>query len=245
MDTKTMPYIGITGFTKKEEVEELIKEIPENFSRKLMVGVLVSHKRMDLPISIRRFAATKDIKDIFLNDSRVINMIHYCNLDKENILEDLEKLVEVGGKNLHGFQLNMQWPALQIVRAFKEKHPDQKIVLQMKRNDFDMLPQYMADCLSLYNDFVEYVILDMSMGAGIQMDPKKLGQYAREIQKISNVHIVFAGGLRAENLDILKPLVKEFPNMCIDAEGQLMNDWDKLDIKKCQKYFQNTIRIFS
>ncbi len=247
MSTKITPYIGITGFTSKKEVEELIKEIPDNFSRKLMVGVLISYNTMRYKTPTGRYARVEDVKNIFLEDPRIINLIHYCDKDKTNVLENLERLIErADTENLHGFQLNMPWPALQIVRAFKEKYPDQKIVLQMERNDFDMTPGFMADCLSLYNEYVEYVILDMSMGKGIQMNPNKLMQYAREIQKINNMHIVFAGGLKAGNMKLLKPLIKEFPNMSIDAEGKLMDPrFDVLDVDKCKEYLQGAIKLFN
>lgn len=38
------PYIGVTGFMKREEVEAVLAAFSENSTHKLMVGVLASSK---------------------------------------------------------------------------------------------------------------------------------------------------------------------------------------------------------
>ncbi len=241
------PYIGITGFTKPHEVAKILKFMPYKNTHLLMVGVLVNGAllRLGCENTNRRFAKTKDIKDIFICNPRVLNIVHYCNSSQKNMFSDLEKLIEISGPNLHGFQLNMRWPNISILKEFKEKYPDMKIVLQIERDDFDELsPDQMAIELSRYINLIEAVILDTSMGAGIQMDTNLLISYANAIKDISNLNIVFAGGLCAKNISIIKPIIELFPSASIDAEGQLMNASGALDMQKTLDYLQAALKMF-
>lgn len=241
------PYIGITGFTQLHEVAEILRLMPYENTHLLMVGVLVNGAllRLGCENTNKRFAKTKNIKDIFIYNPKVLNIIHYCNSSQKNMFSDLERLIEISGPNLHGFQLNMRWPNISILKEFKEKYPRMKIVLQIERNDFDELSSdQMAIKLNHYINLAEYVILDTSMGAGIQMDTNLLISYANAIKNISNLNIVFAGGLCAKNISIIKPIIELFPSASIDAEGQLMDTNGALDMQKTCNYLQAALKMF-
>ncbi|MDI6734376.1 MAG: hypothetical protein QMD50_02710 [Patescibacteria group bacterium] len=58
------------------------------------------------------------------------------------------------------------------------------------------------------------------------------------------MNFTVAGGLQAKNLDLLKPLIKEFPELSIDAEGKLRDEKDKLDFIAVKKYLEKAKEIF-
>jgi len=140
----------------------------------------------------------------------------------------------------------MRWPDPNVLYEFKKQFPEKKIVIQMEKGDFDdYRPKEMAEKLLEYENIGNYVILDMSGGAGIEMNPQKLIKYALAISEKTNFQLVFAGGLHSKNLHIIKPILKIFPNACIDAEGQLMNKWGSLDPEKTIPYLCRAISITS
>lgn len=251
------PYVGITGFVSEEQVASIVPQIEENAPRKLMLGVLVSYNTLFNPTkypmtnqSIGRFARVKDIESLFdlsnlISSSNVLNIIHYCDSDRKDFYNALTRLTQIAGKNLHGFQLNMRWPDYETIKKFKDENPDKIIILQMEKQDFlDYDPEQMSNKLVIYKDVAEHVILDMSMGAGIQLDSKKLIEYAYPISIKTGLNIVFAGGLCARNLNVLNWIIKEFPNASIDAEARLMDAFDTLDIEKCYQYLTRTMKLF-
>jgi len=83
------PYIGITGFTKREEVEFALKVFPRNSNRKLMVGVLATYKSLrGIPMKPKWAKQTPNpekIKDIFSNDERVINLVHFSTEEGQEV----------------------------------------------------------------------------------------------------------------------------------------------------------------
>jgi len=245
MKNNNPSYIGITGFTRKEQIRRLLMEIIPGHTHKLMVGVLVNNITMR-GIHIRsRYANTNSIPEIFLKDNRVLNIIHFNTYEKEKLLEHLTQLIYIAGENLHGFQLNMKWPDLNLLSEFKKRFPNKKIVVQMERDDFEnYTPQQMSKKLIEYDYLADYVILDMSMGSGTEMHAQKLIEYGEEISKKTSLKIVFAGGLHAKNLHIIKPIIRLFPDACIDAEGKLMNESDSLDPQKTISYLHKALSMF-
>lgn len=240
------PYIGITGFTLEDQVKRLLDLIPENYHHKLMVGVLISDRTMEGISTRNRYANKHFIPTIFQNDKRVLNMLHFNTHNPSNLFCDLMKLVSIGGANLHGFQLNNRWPNPDEIHKFKTAYPDKKIVLEMGAPDFETFnPEQVAEKLLEYTDLGDYVILDMSAGAGIQMNPQKLIEYAICISQKTKFKIVFAGGLHSQNLKIIKPILQVFPDACIDAEGRLMSEWDVLDKDKTSAYLKKAMELFN
>jgi hypothetical protein len=249
------PYVGITGYNAEIQVEKLLSLIPENFSRKFMIGVLVDDRTLGGEKRDGRFARIENIQNIFDTSKscdehgKALNFVHYCDINnryKKHLLSSLVKITEISGENLHGFQLNMPWPDTDVISKYRSIFPDKKFVVQMERDDFDTHgPERMAKELTQYNGLCEYVILDMSMGAGREMNRVILAKYAKQVRKTTDMNIVFAGGLHSGNLDeMIKPLLKKFPDMSIDAEGRLMTSKNVLDIHDCSAYILKALEIF-
>lgn len=132
------PYIGITGFMSRDEVEEVLTVFPENSTRKLMVGVLASEKTLHGPTN--------------------------------------------------------KWP---------NRYPDRSF-------DTDKTREY----LRALED------MDLDIGLGV------------------------AGGLSAETLHLVEPLIEEFPDLSIDAEGRLRDESDKLDLTAAKRYAVKSLDMF-
>ncbi len=226
------PYIGITGFMTREEVETVMGAIPSNASRKFMVGVLASPKTIygNGNKWTGRYPMGNDISGIFTDDPRAFNLIHYGDglKSSEGLGEALMMIAsDIAGPNLHGFQLNMAWPEAGEIAKFKEKFPEMQIVLQAGRwtlkdsteTALELVKRFRAAYL---NGEVDYLILDISGGLGIELFPGLMVKNMKAIKAAAlDIGITVAGGLHKGNLDLLDPILEICPDASVDAEGAL------------------------
>ena len=143
MPARVVQYIGITGFTSRMAVEFALSQFSHTVPQKLMVGVLASWKSLrGLPMREywqQQTPRAKDVPELFLNDPRVLNLVHYSadnSAHERSVLwKDLAKIQETAGLNFHGFQLNLAWPPVYVLdewrAVFGYKHT---IVLQVGRD---------------------------------------------------------------------------------------------------------------
>jgi len=236
-------YIGITGFTSRLQVRKVLSAMPKQSNHLLMVGVLVSQKTLaggtnKYPM---RYPKIGSVAGIFPHDPRVLNLVHYCTDEKKNLAAQLEAVLEHAGPNCHGFQLNVAWPDRNEIKKFLDKFPLQKIVLQIGRHALEKMsdnPRQVADKLHEYHAVADYFLLDGSGGKGIPLDPdKSITFLTRLIEGRTGIKPGLAGGLGPDSLDLLNPVLKHFPDLSIDAEGQLRNArTDVMSTRKTKKY---------
>ncbi len=234
---RRVPYIGITGFMNRKEVEEVMSVIPEGAVHKFMVGVLASPKTISGAGNkwVGRYPLAEKIGGIFPEDKRAFNLIHYGDGLKSS--EGLGKTLisvreQFGGPNMHGYQLNMAWPKGQEIAEFKEKYPEMQIVLQAGRW---ALEDSTESALSLMKRFretypngeVDYLILDISGGLGVPLSPSLMVTNLKIMQAAAlDVSYTAAGGLHKGNLHLINPIVEICPDISLDAEGALRNPMD-------------------
>ncbi len=107
------PYIGVTGFTSPDEVKSALSVFPALSTRQLMVGVLISWKSLrGVPLKPRwqkQFPNPATIAELFLNDSRVVNLIHYSTEEgqEDSVLSDMLKIHELVGPTFTVFSLTL------------------------------------------------------------------------------------------------------------------------------------------
>ena len=225
-----------------QEVEAVLSVVPQGVRYKLMVGVLASSKTLvgeknSFPV---RFPKVEDISNIFTADERALNMIHYATKEPADFSEQLVRLVEIAGENLDGFQLNMRWPDPRQIEAFRNRCDAMKIVLQVGAkaleevgNDAGRFVEKLMD----YRELVEYVLVDPSGGHGIDMDVAVMRRYVRALKRAEmNCGIVIAGGLGSESLLVVQPIVTEFDDLSIDAEGKLRDAEDRFLVEAAKEY---------
>lgn len=128
------PYFGVSGFNSRLQVEEVLKSVPQGAKRKLMVGVLVDSMILDgiQENAPKRYPAPAKIAEIFFDHPLVFNVIDFKirNPDRYELLNQMLKITELGGKNMHGIQLNIAWPDPEIIAAYKEGFSEKQVILQ-------------------------------------------------------------------------------------------------------------------
>lgn len=249
------PYVGITGFTSRNEVYAVSDSmIAEDSSRLLMVGVLASKKTLSGQKNKwpNRYPRVQDISGIFAQNEGVLNLIHYSTDNHhENphfLIDELIQMSQLGGPFFHGFQLNIAWPSSRAIAEFR-KHVvmNKVIVLQIggkalkKDGVVDYSPQELAEKVSWYEHIVDYVLLDPSGGYGVPFDTEKARAYLKAIQAANlNLGLGVAGGLSPTTLHLVEPLLSDFPELSWDAEGRLRDEQDNLVLKTSIKYVQKS-----
>ncbi len=239
------PYIGITGFTRAIAPELLLAHVRQGAERKFMVGVLVSGATLrGGPSTVPRFPPVDGIADIFPEDSRTLNMIHFNGLGRKSLHAVLRHLAKIGGPNLNGIQLNLHWPEPADIQLFRHTHPDLKLVLQLgsralRRVDImDNIPKRLNE----YEGLIDYILVDPSGGRGVRFDPERAEIMVRAIVA-SGFAPVVAGGLCAGTLDPIRRLLKLFPEISWDAEGRLMKEDGELSPRECSRYLSASFAL--
>ncbi|MFH0987851.1 MAG: hypothetical protein V1763_00580 [Parcubacteria group bacterium] len=244
------PYIGITGFMSPDEVERIMNVVRIDGNRNLMVGVLASSKTLHgfknkYP---GRYPSVRRIKDIFFQRPAMLNLIHYSTDAPETLAAQLGKLMQWGGNKVHGFQLNVAWPSVAEIREHKRRYPATTIVLQVGKHAMELVdssPNACAERVAQYDGVVDYVLIDPSGGRGEPLSVVTARDYLSAIRNHGiKMGLVVAGGLCAATLSRIKPLIKEFPDLSIDAEGRLRTPDDHLDIEAAIAYWQSADRLF-
>lgn len=246
------PYIGITGFTQREQVQQVLRaldELPSMHKRALMVGVLASSKSMQGEATRYpgRYPAIDEIDKIFMPHERALNLIHYATDDQSTLLEQLKELMLFGGPFLHGFQLNVKWPDPSVLEAVVQT--GYGIVLQIGggalkecRND----PQEVARRLQEYRTAVTSILIDPSSGRGVDFDPLEIIAYLQAIARTTpDIGLGFAGGLSPDNLDRIVMVLDSFPYASIDVEGKLRDSEDRLMLSEAVRYMRNAQHVCS
>lgn len=264
------PYIGITGFMSNREVDltlsafmrsrPLIKNslggivYKGDYDRHLMVGVLVNLATLygQEGRHPNRYPKIGDIKDIFPHHGNdVINLIHYSTSEERTLFAQMMALTELTEGSLDGFQLNIAWPNTEELRVYKARYPHKIIVLQIGRKALDMANGILGlhAYLSAYKGLIDYVLFDPSGGKGEPGEPFNATEMLRlKIARDTlgeSAGLGVAGGLSANTLDILQPVIKEFPDISIDAEGRLRNEIDHLVIAEAESYIKTAFEALS
>lgn len=248
------PYIGITGFVSHEEVEAMLALMPENCEHLLMVGVLASQRTLhgEPPKRPNRNPKKEDIENIFPNPSihnsgnrTTLNLIHYNTKDDSDLSDQLFRMM---CRDCDGFQLNIAWPSKWELIYFLDCL-SMDIVLQVggrALRELECSPQQLADKVMEYKGLINYVLLDQSGGLGKPLDADALRPHLETLRlAMPNLGLGVAGGLSAETLHLIEPLIRDFPDISIDAEGLLRDAEDRLDLAKAGEYLQRALELFA
>jgi len=237
-------YSGVCDVYNPEEARamaDVLRRERKNPNRKVMIGVMthphVLNPEIDDPAEARKFFPVREeLARGFTDDPDVLNTIHYADLygsrgprkaqEAPNVLNNLELCVKYGGEHLHAIQLDVTWPDPNEIKRFKEKNPNIFIILQVGKSAFKEVgndPQKLVDRLREYG-WIDFALLDMSMGRGESMKSEELLPYLRLIKKeLPYLGLAVSGGLGpdSENLLEFKLIAKEFPGISTDAQGNV------------------------
>jgi hypothetical protein len=262
------PYIGITGFMSRLEVLQVLDTVPKDAKRKLMVGVLASSKTIaGIPNKWpRRYPKPKKIAEIFIDHPSVINLIHFNTKEPSALIGQMAMATVLGGPNLHGFQLNIKWPDIDDLKYYRNRHPNQIIVLQCGVGALESVqwnPEKLAAEVEKYYGIVDYVLVDPSGGFGQPIEAEAIRDYLRGLHFIINrdtyefrdgelvltekreMNFGVAGGFSVETLyRIPHDVFRYYPTTSIYAEGRLRDANDDLDIDKARAYVAKAYQMF-
>ncbi|NDE68311.1 hypothetical protein EB052_01755 [bacterium] len=195
---------------------------------------------------MNRYPDVDTIAGLFSPDENALNLVHFFSGRPGTLFEDMLLADEIGGAHCHGFQLNIAWPDPDAIRAWRDDRESRGrtsscIILQCGRDALAAIghdPRSLVGRLRRYEGIVDYVILDESDGSGSPLDPSSMKRYLTALYASDlSMGYVVAGGLSAETIpQLLTPLIEEFPELSVDAEGTLRSPADVLDTRLMQKY---------
>lgn len=254
---KIGPYIGVTGFMSRSEVLEALSMVPIGSTHRLMVGVLMSSLTLGglqdkWPA---RYPKKEDVRDIFVDNPRVLNLIHYHANNRHNLYRELIETTKfVGADCFDGFQINVRWPSVNDIRNFQELFPDKLIVMQIGSGALKDVENigHLGGLLYLVYDhraccrwIIDSILIDASGGNKLPLNAVKGGEWLSEVhERFPEMGIGIAGGLGPDTLHLVEPLIPKFPKLSIDAEGQLRTLDDSLDLYKTRLYVQRAFNMF-
>lgn len=232
---KSEPYIGITGITCVDDVEMIKKALGDSYG---MYGVLLSRNTLKNGKPHRnRYPHIDTIDKLFdAMPKNALRAIHYNSEVKHEISKDVKEIVRLTGGLCNCIQLNIEYPPIYQVREIKEENKDLKIIFQIGRDSIiNMKTRDIVKNMELYIPYIDYILIDKSQGAGIEMEIVGTVVLAKPLAKLKS--LTFAGGLDGSNIYLFISLIEEFC-ASIDAEGKLMNNNDTLDHEKVREYIR-------
>jgi hypothetical protein len=251
------PYIGITDFMNASQIKSMcdvfIAHGGLGLQYRLMVGVMMSYKTLhEIPSRWNRiFPKKEDISEIFVPHPVLMNTLHYADYTGTDIASSLEQATLYGNPFMNALQLDMIWPDPEIIREYKEKHPNIEIVLQTGRDALEIIqkdPERFVKKIDAYGDALDFILLDCSMGKGRGMNASFLARFVRALTEAKPmIGIAAAGGLGPDSIHLVEPLIREFPRLSIDAQGQMRssgNTMDPIEWDRVEIYLEKAIALF-
>lgn len=232
------PYIGVTGFVDQREVNRAVDLFPvrgDTIDRLLMVGVLVSSKTLagktnKYPV---RYPAVGSVVLVFPDTTApTLNLIHFSSDNPRTLMRDLDTLVALGGSSLHGFQLNIAWPSVRDIKMFRAAFPALRLVLQIGGAALAAVehsPTRLCIRLSPYEGLIDDVLIDASGGRGISFAESEVRPYIQVLTEKTRFGLGVAGGLCHKTVGKLASLLRDYPQLSLDAESCLRNQDDTLN----------------
>ncbi len=250
------PYIGITDFMNVEQVNamlEIMKAHPKSLRpRRLHVGVMMSYKTLNgLPTKwSAAFPRNEDVAAIFGN-AAAMNCLHYADYDAVDVAANLARAIGFGGNGITALQLDMAWPNPDhISKALEAAGKEIELIVQVGKHAIEEAQgdaQEIARRLRAYEKIAHHVLLDKSMGKGLGMDATGLLPFLRAIRDtLPDIGLVAAGGLGPTSMDLVVPLLEEFPDISIDAQGKLRpsgNALEPIDWNMATGYLTAALRL--
>ncbi|MBI2065358.1 MAG: hypothetical protein HYT62_04920 [Candidatus Yanofskybacteria bacterium] len=246
---KIGPYIGVTGFMSKAEVDEARSVIPQGANHRLMAGYLMSSKTLAGQQNKwpGRYPKKEAIRDLLVDDEGVLNLVHYNTDEPETLCSQLVEMTELAGPHLDGFQLNIAWPRISELEDYRCLYPDKFIVLQVGKiamtqvglSDFELT-------VGAYTDLIDAILIDASEGIGKPLNAAVASDYLWEIVNLG-IGLGVAGGLGPRTLDLIEPLIRQFrSDLSIDAEGRLRTPQpeDNLCLDAMKAYISGSFLMF-
>lgn len=252
-----MPYVGITGFRDEAEVldiDSFFRRQPDSPRRRLHVGVMMSYKTLnDIPTKWSKvFPPTRQVSEIFFSSFETMNCLHYADYDDmPDLAKHLYRAIEYAGPGVTALQLDMIWPAPhEVANAVHMSRKNLEVILQLNSKALEMVgndPKKMLAKLADYETVIQYVLLDKSAGQGLGLDAESLRPFLAAIRdQFPNLGLAVAGGLGPDTMQLVEPLLVDFPDLSWDAQSRLTGNgsaMQPLDQERVKKYLGKSLSL--
>ncbi len=257
------PYIGITDVPSAEWLRQRFRVFQEAGAGELPyllhAGVMMSYKWFhglsDTYAAV--WPKADQIEGIFIEDSRILNTLHYADYPDfdhpapRTTVTEIEQILGWCGPHLGAIQFDMVWPRPELLDAVRGVNPSLRIILQVGSRALDALDNDVSRLkrrVLSYNGALDDVLLDPSGGRGIPMDADKLRPLVAALQQAHpELGITVAGGLGPDTLHLVEPLIRDFPGLSIDAQGQLRpsgKSTDPIDAERTDTYLRRAVTMY-
>ncbi|MDP3727618.1 MAG: hypothetical protein Q8R35_03195 [bacterium] len=251
------PYIGITDFTTRSETGAMLTCFERLAARrvphKLMPGVMMSYKTLRGKETkwSRVFPRKEVVASIFVRHPLAFNTLHYADYDGADVFNSLVEAIFWGGIDIDALQLDMIWPDPGIIaNAVHASRKAISVILQVGKNALEEARNEPEEVLRRIQDYlgaIDGVLFDKSMGRGRLMDAGALLGYVQLVRNSTNLRVAVAGGLGPATMSAVEPIIKEFPDTSIDAQGKLRpsgSALDPIDWSMAAEYLQIAVSLF-
>jgi phosphoribosylanthranilate isomerase len=197
-----------------------------------------------------RYPKIEEMADIFPDDPRAFNIIHFNCDNKDRFIEEAARATHLAGPRIHGIQFNAMWPDASELNRYTRQFPFMSTILQIGPRAFGAV-QHSAKFLARkvaveYQEAIDHILLDASGGYGKMLQIKRFREYLLAlIREKLLMGVGIAGGLSPETLESIRELAKEHPHISIDAESRLRTLCDHLDIEVATEYTTKAFSIFN
>jgi len=252
------PFVSITNFTKRVEVDKMVEVLKRSrgiYNCYLGVGPMMSFKTLNgfKTTWSTVFPKNNQYAGIFIDDINVVNVLHYADYSKEvrgghrdhTLMANLPQAVRLCGPHLHAIQLDMIWPDPDQVKMFRNQFPNIEIIFQANGNALEEVgndPSRLVRKLRKYDDSINGVLLDKSMGEGKELNAGFLFPFMCEIRaQLPQLVLAAAGGLGPGQFHLLEPLAQEHPFISCDAQSKICVESSAkkpIDLSRCETYFK-------
>src|SRR5512135_2342113 len=170
------PYIGMTDVPDADWLTRMLNRYlhadGHKSGRQLHAGVMMSFKTLN-GLETKWAAAwpkKEEVAGIFIAHTDVLNVLHYADYDGIDPAENVARAATYGGPYLDAVQLDMVWPDPAAIRAFAERRPRLRVILQVGAKALAQVDEdadTLIERLKAYEDALDDVLLDMSGGKGV------------------------------------------------------------------------------
>lgn len=253
-DNVKMPYIAVTGFTTRKQVEKAKLCVQSVSNRRLKVGATMNYEPFYEPEADERCVQLRfdGLRELFVPDVEVFNVLQWTDnapLSYASV-KALVKACENCGPGLSGVQLDMVWPNYEMVMEIKNRLPDLLIILQVNTVAMQDLRAWRYGLeykLSSYVGRVDYVLFDYEIGGNVALCAQEMFSFIAAARRFfPESAIAFKGGFGPKTLYPLFSVLEKFPNISWEAESCLYknrSDADLLDIKVAYEYLRKSSHI--
>ncbi len=274
---RPQPYVGVSGVISPEIQHQLEASAEEvglfKTGRQLGLGVKAVHTTQWLdvenrygrewyPVGENEFRGALDGRDHNATSPDTLPVaLTYIDskfvTDADYRRQFVRRIVERGGPWLQAIQFDLlPWHNDNAMLHFLEELSEEyglTTLLQCHKDAMDELkPKGVARRLGHYVRFIDYILFDSSHGTGKRLDVTSLDHFLEEADSKLDVKVglAVAGGLSADVVrDDLPQLLRKYPNLSWDAEGQLhpIDELGKrpLDMQAAEDYLRASAEVIS